>query len=178
MLSQYDGDSHISSSSTSKIDKINPHFDNWQWNTPLHNSGGYSERTRTCHGPFYGGQECVGSQRESKECNMSPCPVDGFFKPWGAWGACSATCGGGERTVNPGWKQIIEYCFLFFCFVFFSIYVAAFSSAYAHNDNDFSHPSLELVLVVDSLPCQKLCPSTGPFICPPVGICENAHFHP
>lgn len=60
-------------------------------------AGGITERTRTCHGPFYGGLDCDGASREDRECNKSPCPINGEWKAWGVWGSCSKSCGGGER---------------------------------------------------------------------------------
>ena len=36
--------------------------------------GGAQIRQRVCHGPFYGGAECVGPEIDSRECNMHECP--------------------------------------------------------------------------------------------------------
>ena len=47
--------------------------------TVLAISGGLSERTRACKGPFYGGQDCHGDVREAKDCNQTPCPINGVF---------------------------------------------------------------------------------------------------
>jgi len=60
-------------------------------------AGGFTERSRTCEGPFYGGKDCDGKAKETKECNPTPCPIDGYWKDWGIWGECSKNCGGGEK---------------------------------------------------------------------------------
>uniref|UniRef100_A0AAY4D5C2 Adhesion G protein-coupled receptor B1b n=1 Tax=Denticeps clupeoides TaxID=299321 RepID=A0AAY4D5C2_9TELE len=36
--------------------------------------GGIQERQRACDGPFFGGEPCPGSKRESKQCNEKRCP--------------------------------------------------------------------------------------------------------
>ncbi|XP_012671043.1 cartilage intermediate layer protein 1 [Clupea harengus] len=39
---------------------------------------------------------CHGSHIERKECSTPPCQAR--WGPWGAWGSCSVTCGGGRRS--------------------------------------------------------------------------------
>ncbi|XP_067662288.1 hemicentin-1-like isoform X1 [Haliotis asinina] len=57
-------------------------------------------RTRSCDNPppTNGGQQCIGAARESKSCIMGDCPVDASWGNWGAWKACSSSCGPGQRT--------------------------------------------------------------------------------
>ncbi|KAJ8306418.1 hypothetical protein KUTeg_016963 [Tegillarca granosa] len=57
--------------------------------------GGIKMRYRQCDGPYHGGKNCSGDDRESKSCEDFPCPVDGNFTGWSEWDECSATCGGG-----------------------------------------------------------------------------------
>ncbi|XP_078345694.1 coadhesin-like isoform X2 [Oculina patagonica] len=58
-------------------------------------------RTRTCNNPVprFGGQNCSvhGEDMQTFKCNMNPCPVNGGYGPWGEFGECSVTCGGGSR---------------------------------------------------------------------------------
>ncbi|XP_046330806.2 A disintegrin and metalloproteinase with thrombospondin motifs adt-1-like isoform X17 [Haliotis rufescens] len=55
-------------------------------------------RQRTCEGPFYHGQECQGERRQTQECQVRECPVDGVWNGWETWGDCSIICGGGMRS--------------------------------------------------------------------------------
>ncbi|XP_020632434.1 coadhesin-like isoform X5 [Orbicella faveolata] len=61
--------------------------------------GGTQDRTRTCSNPppAYGGRDCRGKNKEARSCNNRPCPVDGNWAAWKAWGRCSRTCGGGTQ---------------------------------------------------------------------------------
>uniref|UniRef100_A0A3B4XLT3 Adhesion G protein-coupled receptor B1 n=1 Tax=Seriola lalandi dorsalis TaxID=1841481 RepID=A0A3B4XLT3_SERLL len=58
-------------------------------------SNGTMQRTRECNGPSYGGSECHGSWKETNNCFLKDCPVDGRWHAWSSWGSCSKTCGGG-----------------------------------------------------------------------------------
>uniref|UniRef100_A0A7N6FDC0 G-protein coupled receptors family 2 profile 2 domain-containing protein n=1 Tax=Anabas testudineus TaxID=64144 RepID=A0A7N6FDC0_ANATE len=60
-------------------------------------SNGTMQRTRECNGPSYGGSECHGSWKETANCFLKECPVDGRWHPWSSWGTCSKTCGGGVQ---------------------------------------------------------------------------------
>uniref|UniRef100_A0A8D2ZKC3 Adhesion G protein-coupled receptor B1b n=1 Tax=Scophthalmus maximus TaxID=52904 RepID=A0A8D2ZKC3_SCOMX len=58
-------------------------------------SNGTMQRTRECNGPSYGGSECHGGWKETANCFLKDCPVDGRWHSWSSWGSCSKTCGGG-----------------------------------------------------------------------------------
>uniref|UniRef100_A0A3B3YGM5 Uncharacterized protein n=1 Tax=Poecilia mexicana TaxID=48701 RepID=A0A3B3YGM5_9TELE len=58
-------------------------------------SNGTMQRTRECNGPSYGGSECHGGWKETANCFLKDCPVNGTWHPWSSWGSCSKTCGGG-----------------------------------------------------------------------------------
>ncbi|KAL4230559.1 Thrombospondin type 1 repeat-containing protein [Mactra antiquata] len=61
---------------------------------------GVQGRIRDCTNPIpnYGGAECVGLNREERECDTGvSCPVHGYWSPWLPWGPCSAACGDGFR---------------------------------------------------------------------------------
>ncbi|XP_047136865.1 A disintegrin and metalloproteinase with thrombospondin motifs adt-1 isoform X1 [Hydra vulgaris] len=62
--------------------------------------GGISVRTRSCTNPspLNGGKDCSESIQESKDCSTDPCPIDGNYGLWNAWGTCSADCGDGFQT--------------------------------------------------------------------------------
>lgn len=67
--------------------------------------GGTQKRDRSCTNPApaNGGAACSGIASETRDCNTQACssPVAGG---WSAWGPCSASCGGGNRTrtcTNP-----------------------------------------------------------------------------
>ncbi|GFS05126.1 brain-specific angiogenesis inhibitor 1 [Elysia marginata] len=51
-------------------------FETWsEWTTCTLTCGGGSRfRSRTCHGPFYGGAACSGAWNETTVCNEEECP--------------------------------------------------------------------------------------------------------
>ncbi|XP_048584539.1 uncharacterized protein LOC5510519 isoform X4 [Nematostella vectensis] len=70
--------------------------------------GGTRTRTRTCTNPkpSSGGKDCVGDDKQTRECGKAPCPVNGGWSEFSEWTKCTKTCGGGkqERTrtcTNP-----------------------------------------------------------------------------
>ncbi|XP_052212308.1 SCO-spondin-like isoform X4 [Dreissena polymorpha] len=56
---------------------------------------GIKFRKRHCDSPApaYNGTDCVGSSLSFLQCQQVNCPIDGAWSPWGAFGACSSTCG-------------------------------------------------------------------------------------
>ena len=60
---------------------------------------GVRKRTRTCSNPppQFDGKNCEGKAEETEACNVKPCPVDGGFSEWTAYGACDKTCGPGVK---------------------------------------------------------------------------------
>lgn len=60
--------------------------------------GGHRTRTRALTQPINGGQACPSDGSEQEGCNTAGCPVDCVVGTWAGWGACSATCGGGEQS--------------------------------------------------------------------------------
>ncbi|PAA54099.1 hypothetical protein BOX15_Mlig015709g1 [Macrostomum lignano] len=59
--------------------------------------GGQRSRTRRCDSPppHAGGADCVGSGSDVQDCGTDPCPVNGGWAQWSAWGSCSRSCGSG-----------------------------------------------------------------------------------
>ncbi|XP_057684686.1 adhesion G protein-coupled receptor B1-like isoform X3 [Corythoichthys intestinalis] len=76
---------------------VDGHWNEWSVWSPCSAScsNGTMQRTRECNGPSYGGSECHGSWKESVNCFLKECPVDGRWNAWSSWGSCSKTCGGG-----------------------------------------------------------------------------------
>jgi hemicentin len=60
--------------------------------------GGARSRSRVCSRARHGGAPCQGPTEEEEACGAEPCPVDGVWEDWAEWGACSVSCGGGERS--------------------------------------------------------------------------------
>ncbi|XP_033830993.1 adhesion G protein-coupled receptor B1-like [Periophthalmus magnuspinnatus] len=78
---------------------VDGHWNEWTaWSTCSAScSNGTRQRTRECNGPSYGGSECHGSWKETDNCFLKECPVDGRWHAWTTWGSCSKTCGGGVQ---------------------------------------------------------------------------------
>nr|CAJ65510.3 HyTSR1 protein [Hydra vulgaris] len=57
--------------------------------------GGIQRARRTCNNPLpkFGGADCVGVSLDIRSCNNFPCPVNGGFSSWSAYGECTTTCG-------------------------------------------------------------------------------------
>ncbi|CAD5123995.1 DgyrCDS12301 [Dimorphilus gyrociliatus] len=47
--------------------------------------------------PQNGGKECEGASKETKECKLTDCPVNGGWSEWEKSGECSKSCGVGEQ---------------------------------------------------------------------------------
>uniref|UniRef100_A0A8B9H3Y6 Adhesion G protein-coupled receptor B1a n=1 Tax=Astyanax mexicanus TaxID=7994 RepID=A0A8B9H3Y6_ASTMX len=77
-------------------------WDEWSpWSLCSSTCGrGYRDRTRTCKPPQFGGDACVGPEKQTKFCNIAVCPVDGVWNDWSSWSSCSASCSNGtmQRT--------------------------------------------------------------------------------
>eukprot|EP00731_Ephydatia_muelleri_P026830 Em0018g930a len=61
-------------------------------------NGGWHYRTRSSSPALYGRKICTGPSRQDEICNPQPCPVDGYWKAWSEWSACSVTCNSGIQT--------------------------------------------------------------------------------
>lgn len=62
---------------------------------------GQKTRTRSCDSPAPSGDgaACSGLSTGTASCNTDViCSVDGAWGTWSAYGACSTTCGGGQKT--------------------------------------------------------------------------------
>lgn len=62
---------------------------------------GQQSRTRTCTNPSpqLDGNACQGDQSQSQPCDSGvPCPINGAWTDWSAWGECSVACGGGTQS--------------------------------------------------------------------------------
>merc|ERR1719456_336588 len=53
-----------------------------------------------------GGQPCTGELEETQTCDMGDCEKDEdcVWDDWAAWGACTCSCGGGQKTRNRAIK--------------------------------------------------------------------------
>lgn len=60
--------------------------------------GGKAARTRHVTRAAVNGGECAAWLTERRACGTVPCEEDCELSAWGAWGACSASCGDGRAT--------------------------------------------------------------------------------
>ncbi|XP_078487952.1 uncharacterized protein LOC100179634 isoform X3 [Ciona intestinalis] len=75
-----------------------PTWSEWgEWSTCGRTCGGGNQyRVRNCTGGFGDNiNNCNGTSRETKICNIGPCPV---WSPWSGYNDCSVTCGGGSQS--------------------------------------------------------------------------------
>ncbi|VDI35543.1 Hypothetical predicted protein, partial [Mytilus galloprovincialis] len=62
-------------------------------------ASGTENRQRLCDSPApqHSGQDCSGSGTDTQTCTKVPCPIDGLWAVWSAWGTCSVTCASGTH---------------------------------------------------------------------------------
>ncbi|CAC5417849.1 Adhesion G protein-coupled receptor B2,Coadhesin,Thrombospondin-1,Mucin-like protein,Hemicentin-1,Adhesion G protein-coupled receptor B3,Thrombospondin-2 [Mytilus coruscus] len=62
-------------------------------------ASGTQNRQRQCDNPAaqHNGQDCSGSGTDTQTCTRVPCPIDGLWAVWSAWGTCSVTCASGTH---------------------------------------------------------------------------------
>ncbi|VDI13130.1 Hypothetical predicted protein, partial [Mytilus galloprovincialis] len=63
-------------------------------------ASGTQNRQRQCDqpAPQHNGQDCGGSNTDTKSCTQIACPIDGNWGSWASWGSCSVTCASGTET--------------------------------------------------------------------------------
>ncbi len=80
---------------------VNGGWSSWgAWQCSVTCGTGVKIRRRTCTdpSPSGGGAACQGASEERGVCTPTrQCPVDGVWSSWGEYGACSVTCGAGNR---------------------------------------------------------------------------------
>ncbi|KAJ8005411.1 hypothetical protein DPEC_G00146370 [Dallia pectoralis] len=76
---------------------VNGVWEDWSpWSLCSSTCGrGNRDRTRTCKPPQFGGDLCLGPDKQNKFCNIAVCPVDGVWNEWANWGSCSVSCSNG-----------------------------------------------------------------------------------
>ncbi|CAB4006795.1 Hypothetical predicted protein, partial [Paramuricea clavata] len=81
-------------------------FSNWLNWTECNVTCGAGNQTRRCSNDT--GYGCNGKASETKECNLGPCPVDGYFSEWSLWSQCTQTCGSGVISRDRTCKEPIH----------------------------------------------------------------------
>ncbi|XP_066915971.1 coadhesin-like [Clytia hemisphaerica] len=80
---------------------VNGSWSRWEaWSSCSVTCGkGSQTRQRFCDDPTpaHGGNNCSGDSDEILSCYEDPCPVNGSWSQWEAWGSCSVTCGEGSQ---------------------------------------------------------------------------------
>lgn len=79
-------------------------FTGWSACTKSCGTGTQSRVRSQAGSAMHGGKMCPHSA-EQRRCNFSACPIDCVPKAFGAWTACSVTCGGGTRSRTRGLMQ-------------------------------------------------------------------------
>lgn len=64
---------------------------------------GFRQRFRSVSRP---GTSCTKKLDKKKKCRLPPCPEECRLEPWGAWGACSASCGSSGS--QSRYRQVIS----------------------------------------------------------------------
>lgn len=65
------------------------------WSTCSESCGiGTRIRSRSCTNPIpqYNGRNCIAAYKETNECLIKLCPVDGGWSFWSTWTACTSSC--------------------------------------------------------------------------------------
>eukprot|EP00747_Dinoflagellata_sp_TGD_P106715 gnl/TRDRNA2_/TRDRNA2_169931_c0_seq4.p1 gnl/TRDRNA2_/TRDRNA2_169931_c0~~gnl/TRDRNA2_/TRDRNA2_169931_c0_seq4.p1 ORF type:complete len:306 (+),score=38.64 gnl/TRDRNA2_/TRDRNA2_169931_c0_seq4:106-918(+) len=95
-----DGDKEESKECNDHRCPVNCEFEQWsEWSDCSVKCGarGRKQHTRAILvNAEFGGTQCKGPLSETEACDI-PCPVDCKWQPWGEWGDCDKSCGGGNQ---------------------------------------------------------------------------------
>ncbi|CAJ1370240.1 unnamed protein product [Effrenium voratum] len=98
--------------STTQSGDVNCQWETWaDWSACQFScGGGQSMRTRKVKVMAQGkGAACENGDKETRDCNYNPCPVDCAWDEWSPWGTCSATCGMGTKVKTRAQKRSEQY---------------------------------------------------------------------